>query len=296
VLAVALIVAVAGAVMPPVPDVDSLSWLPGNTQKILGAPGDQEPFLKWLRTTPRYFPDALDTKLPDCWSLVTKPIVASYQVWGGKEDKDSALLVQGPVDRTLLESCLGETLRILRSTSRLSHAGAITEVESDRFGRAYLGWTPFWVVWNSNRARVEELIAASGGKRSMPPLLAAAVARVDRSGQMWFASTEDFSVMFSGVPSQSVIGAVGPGSGTLMRMTFEYESPANARRAARAVKAASNDIALDDEIRSLARDARPLLRGRFMDLQVDSGIINDPTMMKALQDWVERKKAALRRR
>jgi hypothetical protein len=291
---VALLVTAAAATAPALPSVDSLAWLPGNTQKILGAPGDQEPVLKWLRNIPRYAPDARDSKLPDCWSRATKPIIASYQIWIGGETQ-SALLVQGPLGRAIVEPCIDETLRMLRSSSRMSRAGDVTELDAGQFGHIYLGWTPSWLICHADRALVADLISNSrGGRRSISPALAAAIARADRSGQMWFVSLEDLSTNLTGVSSRSVIGAVGAGPSTLAHMTFEYASTGDAKRAARAVKAASADVRLAAEIRSLVRDARPTVSGRFMDLRVDIKFMDDPATMAALQAWIVTKKAELK--
>jgi hypothetical protein len=183
---------------PALPSVDSLAWLPANTEQIVGARGDQVPALKAMRDKP--FPGTPDKKFPECWSRVTKPIVASYQVWGGVEDRESAMLAQGRIDRALAEACIEETMRLLERPVRMSRTGDITEFETERHGRGYVGWTASWVVWHSDRGRVEQLLGASRGKRSIFPVLAAAIARVDRSGT-WFAITQDYSDRFIGVPA-----------------------------------------------------------------------------------------------
>jgi len=59
-------------------------------------------------------------------------------------------------------------------------SGELTQFDSP-FGRANVGWTPEWVVWHPNRERIEALLAASRERGSISPVLAGAIARVDRN-------------------------------------------------------------------------------------------------------------------
>jgi hypothetical protein len=290
----AFLMTAAAAPAPAPPPVASLAWLPANTAGIVGAPRDDVSMLKWLRQTATLFSDKRGKPLPECWDRVTKPIVASYQVLAGLEDNDgAAVLVQGRVDRTRAEACIVETLRTLPSPLRMSRTGAITQFDADLFGSTYVGWTPAWVVWHPKRERVEELLAAIAKERAIPPVLAAAIARVDRSATLWSADTRDYSSLFTSVPNRSwTLAASRAGSNTLMRVSVEYAAADDAKRAAAALAAARADAALASELRALARDVRPTVRDRFVDLQLDGKFLTDTNTMSALQAWMEKKRAA----
>jgi hypothetical protein len=304
---VAFLVTADAAPVPVPPGLESLSWLPPNTVAISGAPRDQVSLLKWLRATPKTFPGMAAKPLPGCWDRVTRPIIASYQVWRGEPDDEAAVLVQGAVDRVRAESCIAETVRMLRASVRTlpdsprnpglslktSRTGAITRFDAERFGRTYVGWTESWVVWHPKRERVEELLAASRNQGTISPVLKSAIARSDRSAVLWGADTRDYSSVFTDVPSRSwTLSIAWAGSSLLTRVSFEYASTDDAKRAAAAVTAASADTALPAELRALARDARPAVRDRFVDLQLDAMIMADDKTLPALQTWLEKKRAA----
>jgi len=277
------------------PPVASLSWLPAATHSISGAPGANVPLLHWMRDTAtaaaKHFPGALDDKLPDCWARVTAPVVASYQVWAAFPLEESAVLVQGHVDRRLLESCLDTTMRNLRSPPRISRTGAITQFEAESLGNWSIGWTPAWLVVHSSRGRVEELLAALKRKASIAPALAAAIARANRSA-FWGATTLDYSSVFLDVPSRSVVMTLPSAAEGIVYCTWEYASAEDATRAVRAMDAASRDPELGTELRRIVHDARYLAKDRFMVLELDARLFTDGATMAAMQAWIERKRAA----
>ncbi len=304
----AFLVTADAAPVPAPPPLESLSWLPPNTVAISGAPRDQVSLLKWLRDTPKTFPGMSAKPLPGCWDRVTKPIVASYQIWSGEPDDGAAVLVQGAVDRVRAELCIAETVRMLRASMstlpeashiprlslKTSRTGAITRFDAQLFGRTYVGWTKSWVVWHPKRERVEELLAASRKQGTISPVLKSAIARADRSAVLWGADTRDYSSFFTAVANRSwTLAAAWAGSSLVTRVSFEYASADDAKRAVAAVKAASTDTALPAELRALARDARPAVRDRFVDLQLDAMIMADDKTLPALQTWLEKKRAAL---
>jgi len=286
----ALLVTVAA----PPPPAGFLSWLPANTVAITGAPRDQVSQLKWLRETITPFLRAVEKAPPKCWDQVAKPIVASYQVWADAAGDEAAALVQGAVDRARAEACIAETFGLLGSPLQVTRAGAITQFDNDMFGRTYVGWTPSWVVWHPQRARVEELLAASRKPGSISPALAAAIARADRGGLLWAADTRDDSSLLTGVPSRSwTVATRRVGATLLVRASFEYASPEDAKRAAAAVAAAGTDAGLPPELQALARAARPAVVDRSVGLQLDAKAVLDDRTMAALQAWLEKKRAAL---
>jgi hypothetical protein len=81
------------------------------------------------------------------------------------------------------------------------------------------------------------------------------------------------------------------GATLLVRASFEYASPEDAKRAAAAVAAASTDPALPPELQALARAARPAVIDRFVGLQLDAKAVLDDRTMPALQTWLEKKRA-----
>ena len=168
------------APIPTPPPLESLNWLPSNTVAISGAPRDQVSLLKWLRDTPKTFPGMGAKPLPACWDRVTKSIVASYQVWSGEPNDSAAVLVQGAVDRVRAESCITETVRMLRAsvltlpdssqspglTLKTTRTGAVTKFDVELFGSNYVGWTESWVVWHP---KLTSFADSTGGKIAEPP-------------------------------------------------------------------------------------------------------------------------------
>ena len=288
-LVIAAFLVTVAAAPPP---AGSLSWLPADTVAVSGAPRDQVSQLKWLRDTAKLFPALRDRPLPGCWDRVTRPIVASYQVWTGAPDDEAAVLAQGPVDRARAESCIAETSRTAQLPLQMTRTGAVTQFDAEPFGRTYVGWTSSWVVWHPKRARVEALLAALRNQGTISPALAAGVARVDRSATLWGADTRDYSRPVTGVPSRSwTLAARAAGSTIVMRVSFEYASADDARRAAAAVAAARTDPQLPSDLQALAGAAQPSVRDRFVDLQLDAKVLFDERTLPALQSWLERKRA-----
>jgi hypothetical protein len=283
----------AAAAPPP---VDALSWLPASTQSVTGAPGAGVSLLKWLRDTVQQYADTLGTEFPACWSSVTAPIVASYQIWGGGSDEEAAVLAQGQIDRAALEKCIDRTLRMGSSPRpRISRLGHITMVNAKGLGRMYIGWTPSWIVWHSHRARVRELLAATNRKKStISPALESALRRVDRQASLWFGTTLDYSKLFLGVASLSVGGSVDTAaSPPTAGATFEYASTDDAKRAADAVTTAGGAAALAPELRAVARDARPIVKDRFLELKLDGQAIVNERAMAAFEAWLDQKRHEL---
>jgi hypothetical protein len=100
--------------------------------------------------------------------------------------------------------------------------------------------------------------------------------------------------MLTDVPSRSMTIAFAKPTGPA-QFSFEYASADDAKRAATAVTAAGADLTLVPALRALARDTQPAVKGRFVNLRVNGKVLADEMTMKALQDWIERKKAALNR-
>jgi hypothetical protein len=194
----ALLVTVAA----PPPPAASLGWLPPNTVAITGAPRDQVSQLKATRDALKPFLRAVEKAPPKCWDQVAKPIVSSYQIWADTAGDEAAALVQGSVDRARAEACIAETFALLGSPLQMTRTGAVTQFDNEMFGRTFVGWSPTWVVWHPQRARVEALLAASRKPGSIAPALAAAIARADRGGLLLAADTRDDSSLLTGVPSR----------------------------------------------------------------------------------------------
>jgi hypothetical protein len=287
VVVITLLVTTAAA-CTSAPPVASLSWLPGDTVAIAGAPRAGVAPLRALREAAKALQGPGDKPLPECWDRVTKPIAASYQIWGEVAGDSGGVLVQGRVDRARAEACIEEVFRVLHSSLEISRDGELTRFDSP-FGRANVGWTPEWVVWHPNRERIEALLAASRERGTISPVLAGAIARVDRKAMHWSADTRDDSGFVTGVPSRSWTLAVDRSEA---RVSFEYASPADAKRAVAAVAAASTDDALPPELRALAREARPKVVDRFVEAQVDAKVMASEETLGALAAWVEKKRLA----
>jgi hypothetical protein len=247
---------------------------PADTTTIAGARGAGVPALDALREAAVAYPE-LDRRLPGCWSDLTPSIIASYQVWHGPDDERPALVLAGAIDRASLEKCVEKTLRRLRASPRLLRSGAVTEIRNERFDRSYLGWTPWFVVWHRDRARVQQLLSAAGMK-TIPPALAAALGRADWSATYWCVATLDLSAGLWGIPARSLSFAVRtrwtlgdddakPG----LVATFEYASAEEAKRAAMILRSRGLDAARSADARKLAQEARPTVRDRLLDVQVD---------------------------
>jgi len=72
-------------------------------------------------------------------------------------------------------------------------------------------------------------------------------------------------------------------------VTFEFASAHDAKRAARAVSEVASDAALPEEIRALGRDARPTIKGRFVNLYVDRKFMDDVRTLNIMTAWMKKK-------
>jgi hypothetical protein len=283
------LLATAGAASGARPGLaKTLGWLPTGTVTVSGAPGDKAPVLIWLRSAPRAWGVG---ELPACWSGIQSAIVAGYQVWRDRDDSPP-FLVQAETDRSRVEACLEQTLRAMHANPRLTRAGAVTRIESDLFEPTHIGWSRSWIIWHTERDRVDELLSALG-KRSRPSPILKVLSRVEPSVLIWAASTLDHTGPVLGIPNRSMTAATTmPPSGPIMRLTFEFGSAAEVGRALAAVEAIRSNAALPEEIRALARDVRVTPESRFLHVEVKTDELLGDKTQAALRAFLETHKPA----
>jgi hypothetical protein len=270
-------------------EAEPLAWLPAEAVSVVGASRGDAPSLHVMT---RYAGSA--KRPPPCIADVTSRLTASYQFWVGAEDHESTGLAQGAIDRNAMENCLESALRALDTTPRLTRRGAVTQVEDEIFGRVFVGWTSSWVVWHSDRARVQKTLAALRGK-TLAPALAAVLARVDRSG-MWSASLRDVAGSLLGVPSRSMtLESSSWKEGADLYVTFDFGSGAAAERAKSAAKALVADETLPADLRAAARNLDPTVDGGFLHLNLEASVWMKPSTMATVQAIIEKKQADRRR-
>jgi hypothetical protein len=264
---------------------EPLAWLPPETTAVVGAPGADGPMVHLMAQYAGY------AKRPiPCIAEVTSRLTASYQIWLGAGDRDAAGLGQGAIDRNALESCIEAALRALDASPRLTRHGAITEVDN-KLGRVFVGWTSSWIVWHSERARVQQMLSSLRG-RTLSPALAAALARVDRS-TFWGASLQDIASPLFGVSSRSVkmeLTSSAWRTGKSLDVTFDFGSRPQADQAAVGAKAALEG--LPAELQPAARTVDVAVDGGLLRLILDSDVWMQPPTMATVQGLIDKKRAA----
>jgi hypothetical protein len=230
----------------------------------------------------------LGKPVPACWSKVVAPAESSYQIWQTSPDRSAALLVHGRFDRAATEACLTQALRVLKRPAqkrpaRITREGRLTQMVDDEKGTAWLGWSAEWVIWHHERASVEELLAAleKGTVKVWP--LTEPLRRVNPATEMWFASTFDVTGRLLGVPSRSAVGwlTAGPGGMTLP-VAFEFKSPADAERAAKALEAKRKDQSLPAALRAALEKAKVSQQRHFLTIELDPAVWLTPDTMEAV--------------
>jgi hypothetical protein len=219
---------------------DRLAWLPADTHSVVGTRPTGVPMLNFIENT-------MGGHRPPCWSEQMASLIDTFQLWGEPGDS-TAVLLYGRIDRATMEPCilevlaaLGKALPPLATAPSLNRQGAITEVKSGADFRAFAGWGDGVVIWHGKRARVEQLLAATRGPPGSHARLLAVVERaVVGPKHMWAVSIDDLTSHFLGVPSRAAMMTVPPrGSPGGPRATLLFDSPAQAGRAALALKRAA---------------------------------------------------------
>jgi len=256
-----------------------LGWLPTDTASVTGAPGARVPFLAALERT---F-EGPGKRKPACWTKLATAAESSYQVWRAPPDRAAALVVRGRVDRAAVEACLSQSFRVLKARVRLTRQGPLTELVKDATNASWLGWSAGWLVWHPQRARVEELLAALEKGPARPAPLAEPLRRVNPATELWIASTVDYTGRLLGVPSRSMVGWLARGEGGLvMPVAFEFKSPADAERAARALEARRQDPALPAVLRTALASTKVTRQLHFLTFDLDPAVWMTPETMEAV--------------
>jgi hypothetical protein len=220
---------------------------------------------------------------PACWAKLAASALGSYQVWRAPPDRTAALLVHGRLDRAAAEACFTQSVRALGGRVRLGRHEALTELVKDAESASWLGWSSEWLIWHPDRARVEELLASLDAGPAKPSPLAEPLRRVNPATELWIASIVDYTGRLLGVSSRSMVGwLVKTDSGLVMPVAFEFKSPADAERAAKAVEAKRQDQTLPAVLRTALASTKVSRQLHFLTFDLDPAVWMTPETMEAV--------------
>lgn len=257
-----------------------LTTIPSDTMGVSSAPDRTGSMVQFLS-------NSVGDGAPACAETMFSRITASHQLWPAPGNL-SSLIIEGHFDRDEVERCLRDVMAAQRVRLTTERRAAISQLTLHAEGetlRSFLGFGSGFVVWHTEEARVQQLLAPlrNGPRAPVAPLLS----RLDAT-TMSVVYASDFTSRPFGVASSGFVVVVRRGTSSAQvtaPMRLLCASAADATTLGERIREATERPDVPASVRAAVRTADLRTIGAEVELDV-MAFMSSPTAMQDLVAWL----------